>query len=187
MGEDGLKLLAEAREAYGLAIVTEVLSPADVDLVARYADILQVGARNMQNFILLREVGKLDKPILLKRGMMAKLEELLLSAEYILSQGNERIILCERGIRTFETATRNTLDLSAVPLLKEKTHLPIFVDPSHGTGVRNLVSPMTKAAAVVGADGVIVEAHFHPSEALSDGDQSLDSEGLRELMRSFPN
>jgi 3-deoxy-7-phosphoheptulonate synthase len=174
LGEEGLKLLKEAKETYGLFIISEVISPADVELVAGYVDILQVGARNMQNFTLLNEIGKVRLPVLLKRGMSATLTEFLLSAEYILKHGNNSIILCERGIRTFETSTRNTLDLSAVPLLKAKTHLPIFVDPSHGTGNKNLVLPMSKAALVAGADGVIVEVHFQPDSALSDGNQSLD-------------
>jgi 3-deoxy-7-phosphoheptulonate synthase len=174
LGEEGLKLLKEAKETYGLFIISEVISPADVELVAGYVDILQVGARNMQNFTLLNEIGKVRLPVLLKRGMSATLKEFLLSAEYILKHGNSSVILCERGIRTFETSTRNTLDLSAVPLLKAKTHLPVFVDPSHGTGNKNLVLPMSKAALVAGADGVIVEVHFQPDSALSDGNQSLD-------------
>ncbi|MBN2324738.1 MAG: 3-deoxy-7-phosphoheptulonate synthase [Spirochaetes bacterium] len=183
--EEGLKLLQEARHAYGLYIISEVISPADVELVARYVDILQVGARNMQNFTLLKEIGKSAKPVLLKRGMSATVEEFLLSAEYILSQGNDHVILCERGIRTFETSTRNTLDLSCVPLLKEKSHLPVFVDPSHGTGNRNLVLPMTKAALVAGADGVMVEVHFQPESAMSDGNQSLDSSLYREFIKQI--
>jgi 3-deoxy-7-phosphoheptulonate synthase len=174
LGEEGLRLLAEARETYGLYVISEVLSPADVELLTKYVDILQVGARNMQNFNLLNEIGRTDKPVLLKRGMSATIEEFLMSAEYILKHGNERVILCERGIRTFETSTRNTLDLSAVPLLKEKTHLPVFVDPSHGTGNKRLVLPMSKAALVAGADGIMVEVHFQPESALSDGNQSLD-------------
>lgn len=173
LGEEGLKLLKEARDAYGLYIISEVVSPADVELVNSYVDILQIGARNMQNFTLLKEIGNTDKPVLLKRGMSATIHEFLLSAEYILSHGNKKVILCERGIRTFETSTRNTLDLSAVPLLKEKTHLPVFVDPSHGTGNRNLVLPMSKAAVVSGADGIMVEVHFQPDSAMSDGNQSL--------------
>lgn len=179
LGEEGLKLLKEAKETYGLYIISEVISPADVGLVADYVDILQVGARNMQNFTLLKEIGKSNKPALLKRGMSATIQEFLLSAEYILSQGNSNIILCERGIRTFETMTRNTLDLSSIPLLKEKTHLPVFVDPSHGTGNRKLVLPMSKAAMVAGADGIIVEVHFQPESALSDGNQSLDPQAYR--------
>jgi 3-deoxy-7-phosphoheptulonate synthase len=183
--EEGLKLLQEARQAYGLYIISEVISPADVELVAGYVDILQVGARNMQNFTLLKELGKTTKPVLLKRGMSATVEEFLLSAEYILSQGNEQVILCERGIRTFETSTRNTLDLSCVPLLKEKSHLPVFVDPSHGTGNRNLVLPMTKASLVAGADGVIIEVHFQPESAMSDGNQSLDSSMYRDFIKQI--
>ena len=183
--EEGLKLLLEAKQAYGLFIISEVVSPTDVELVARYVDILQIGARNMQNFTLLKEIGKLKKPVLLKRGMSATIEEFLLSAEYILTQGNEQVILCERGIRTFETSTRNTLDLSAVPLLKQKSHLPVFVDPSHGTGNRNLVLPMSKAALVAGADGVIVEVHFQPESAMSDGNQSLDSSMYRNFIKEM--
>ena len=185
LGEEGLKLLKEARETYGLFIVSEVISPADVDLILPYVDVLQVGARNMQNFTLLKEIGGAAKPVLLKRGMSATIQEFLLSAEYILANGNEQVILCERGIRTFETATRNTLDLSAVPLLKEKTHLPVFVDPSHGTGKRSLILPMTKAALVAGADGVIIEVHYQPDSALSDGNQSLDPESYRIFMREI--
>ncbi|UCB44273.1 MAG: bifunctional 3-deoxy-7-phosphoheptulonate synthase/chorismate mutase [Spirochaetota bacterium] len=181
--EEGLKLLKEAKETYSLYIISEVVSPADVELVARYVDILQVGARNMQNFTLLKEIGQSKKPVLLKRGMSATIKEFLLSAEYILSQGNEQIILCERGIRTFEPTTRNTLDLSAVPILKQKTHLPVFVDPSHGTGNRDLILPMSKAALVAGADGVIVEVHFQPDSAMSDGIQSLDSSMYRSFIK----
>jgi len=183
--EEGLKLLLEAKQTYGLFIISEVVSPPDVELVARYVDILQVGARNMQNFTLLKEIGQLQKPVLLKRGMSATIEEFLLSAEYILTQGNEQVILCERGIRTFETSTRNTLDLSAVPLLKEKSHLPVFVDPSHATGNRNLILPMSKAALVAGADGVIVEVHFQPESAMSDGNQSLDSSMYRQFIKEM--
>ena len=171
--EEGLKLLAEAREKTGLHVVTEVISPVDVPLVAEYADILQIGARNMQNFALLKEVGKTRKPVLLKRGLSNTLKELLMSAEYILSQGNYEVLLCERGIRTFEDYTRNTCDLSAVPALKELSHLPVIVDPSHGTGVRSLVTPLAKAAVVVGADGLIIEVHPNPEEAFSDGFQTL--------------
>jgi len=185
LGEEGLRLLSEVKETYGLYIISEVISPADVELVAEHVDILQVGARNMQNFTLLSEIGKLRLPVLLKRGMSATIKEFLLSAEYILKQGNENVILCERGIRTFETATRNTLDLSAVPLLKEKSHLPVFVDPSHGTGNKRLVLPMSKAAMVAGADGVMVEVHFQPDSALSDGNQSLDPEMYRNFIREL--
>jgi 3-deoxy-7-phosphoheptulonate synthase len=180
--EEGLKLLVKAREETGLPIVTEVMSPDTVSLVAESADLLQIGARNMQNFDLLREVGRLKKPVLLKRGMSATLEEFLAAAEYILAEGNPHVILCERGIRTFETATRNTLDLSIVPLIKEISHLPVMVDPSHATGKRSLVSPMSKAALVAGAHGVLVEVHPEPEKALSDGPQSLTFAGFEQLM-----
>lgn len=180
--EEGLKLLAEAREKTGLHVITEVITPADVPLVADYADILQIGARNMQNFALLKEVGKVRRPVMLKRGMSSTLKELLMSAEYILSQGNYEVILCERGIRTFEEYTRNTCDLSAVPALKEMSHLPVIVDPSHGTGVRSLVTPLGKAAVAVGADGLMVEVHPNPEEAFSDGAQSLLPSQFQEMM-----
>ena len=180
--EEGLKLLAGAREKTGLLIITEVITPTDIPLVADYADILQVGARNMQNFALLKDIGKLKKPVLLKRGQSSTLKELLMSAEYIMSQGNEQVILCERGIRTFEEYTRNTCDLSAVPALKELSHLPVIVDPSHGTGVRSLVTPLAKAAIAVGADGLIIEVHPHPEAAFSDGAQSLTPEQFGTLM-----
>lgn len=180
--EQGLKLLAEAREKTGLFIITEVITPTDVPLLNEYADILQVGARNMQNFALLKEVGKVRKPVLLKRGMANTLKDLLLSAEYIMSQGNYDVILCERGIRTFEEYTRNTCDLSAVPALHELSHLPVIVDPSHGTGVRSLVTPMAKAAVAVGADGLLVEVHPRPEDAFSDGAQSLLPEQFATLM-----
>jgi 3-deoxy-7-phosphoheptulonate synthase len=172
-GEDALKWLAEAREAYGLAIVTEVMSPDQIPLVARYADILQVGARNMQNFALLNAVGLSMRPVLLKRGMMSTMEELLMAAEYILSNGNYNVMLCERGIRTFETYTRNTLDINAVPVLKALSHLPVIVDPSHATGKWEYVTATSKAAIAAGADGLIIEVHPNPAEALSDGAQSL--------------
>jgi 3-deoxy-7-phosphoheptulonate synthase len=180
--EGGLKMLAEAREKTGLKVITEVITPGDVPLVADYADILQIGARNMQNFVLLKEVGKARRPVMLKRGMSSTLKELLMSAEYILSQGNYEVMLCERGIRTFEEYTRNTCDLSAVPALKEMSHLPVIVDPSHGTGVRSLVTPIAKAAVAVGADGLIVEVHPNPEEAFSDGAQSLLPDQFREMM-----
>ncbi|MBC7962306.1 MAG: 3-deoxy-7-phosphoheptulonate synthase [Steroidobacteraceae bacterium] len=183
--EEGLKLLAKAGQESGLPIVTEVMSPDNVGLVAEYADLLQVGARNMQNFDLLRELGRIRKPVLLKRGMSATVEEFLAAAEYILAEGNDQVILCERGIRTFETATRNTLDLSVVPLIKEMSHLPILVDPSHATGKRSLVAPMAKAALVSGADGVLVEVHPEPEKALSDGPQSLTFAGFEQLMRDI--
>jgi 3-deoxy-7-phosphoheptulonate synthase len=182
LGEDGLKLLRLAKKETGLSIVTEVMDPYAIDLVAEYADVLQVGARNMQNFSLLSALGSVGKPVLLKRGLSASVEELLLSAEYILAAGNPNVILCERGIRTFETATRNTLDLNAVPAIKARTHLPIIVDPSHGTGVWSYVSPMAKAAVACGADGIIVEVHPNPEEALSDGSQSLKPETFSKLM-----
>jgi 3-deoxy-7-phosphoheptulonate synthase len=180
--EEGLKLLAEAREKTGLKVITEVITPGDVALVAEYADILQIGARNMQNYALLKEVGKARRPVMLKRGMSSTLKELLMSAEYVLSQGNYEVMLCERGIRTFEEYTRNTCDLSAVPALKEMSHLPVIVDPSHGTGVRSLVTPIAKAAVAVGADGLIVEVHPNPEEAFSDGAQSLLPDQFKEMM-----
>jgi 3-deoxy-7-phosphoheptulonate synthase len=182
MEEDGLKLLAEARELTGLPIVTEVVNPRDVELVAKYADVLQVGARNTQNFALLKMLGQLDKPILLKRGMATTIQEFLMSAEYILSEGNRKVILCERGIRTFETATRNTLDISAVPVLKQLTHLPVMIDPSHATGHAYLVAPMCYAAAAAGADGLLVEVHPCPEQAASDGPQSLRPEDFQLMM-----
>lgn len=183
--EEGLRLLALAKKETGLPIVTEVMSPDNVGLVAEYADLLQVGARNMQNFDLLRELGRIRKPVLLKRGMSATIEEFLAAAEYILAEGNHHVILCERGIRTFETATRNTLDLSVVPLIKELSHLPIMVDPSHATGKRSLVAPMAKAALVAGAHGVLVEVHPEPEKALSDGPQSLTFYGFEKLMEEI--
>ncbi|GAB4431065.1 MAG: 3-deoxy-7-phosphoheptulonate synthase [bacterium] len=173
LGEVGLKLLKEAKELTGMPIVTELMDPRDTELVCKYADIIQIGARNMQNFRLLLEVGTTNKPVILKRGLSSTINELLMSAEYIASQGNHKIILCERGIRTFETATRNTLDLSAVPILKQLSHLPVIVDPSHGTGHWDLVTPMALAAIAAGADGIMVEVHPHPEKALSDGSQSL--------------
>ncbi|MCM2357678.1 MAG: 3-deoxy-7-phosphoheptulonate synthase [Geobacteraceae bacterium] len=171
--EEGLKLLAKAREITGLPIVTEVVNPETAELVAEYADILQIGARNAQNFALLKKVGQLDRPVLLKRGMSMTIQEFLMSAEYVMSEGNQRVILCERGIRTFETATRNTLDLSAIPVLKEKTHLPVIADPSHGTGNHLYVAPMAYAAVAAGADGLMIEVHPDPERASSDGPQSL--------------
>ncbi len=183
--EEGLKLLAMARRETGLPIVTEVMSPENVGLVAEYADLLQVGARNMQNFDLLRELGRLKKPVLLKRGMSATIEEFLAAAEYILAEGNSQVILCERGIRTFETATRNTLDLAVVPLIKELSHLPIMVDPSHAAGKRSLVPPLAKAALMAGAHGIIVEVHPEPEKALSDGSQSLTLTGFEKLMEEI--
>lgn len=182
LAEDGLRLLAEAREKTGLFVITEVITPADVPLVADYADILQIGARNMQNFALLKEVGKIKRPVMLKRGMASTLKDLLMSAEYIMSQGNYDVLLCERGIRTFEDYTRNTCDLSAVPALHELSHLPVIVDPSHGTGLRSLVVPMAKAAIAAGAEGLIVEVHPRPEEAFSDGAQSLVPSEFESLM-----
>ena len=174
MEEEGLKLLAQAREKTGLAIVTEVMSDTDAPLVSQYADILQVGARNMQNFALLKSLGRCGKPVLLKRGLSSTIKELLMSAEYIVAHGNPDVILCERGIRTFETATRNTCDISAVPVLRELTHLPVILDPSHATGKRSLVPALSRAAVAIGADGLIVEIHPNPAKAVSDGAQSLD-------------
>jgi 3-deoxy-7-phosphoheptulonate synthase len=173
LGVDGLVLLEQVGKEVGLPVVTEVIESGDVEIVARHADALQVGARNMQNFALLKAVGRARKPVILKRGMSARIEDLLLAAEYVLAAGNDQLILCERGIRTFETATRNTLDLSAVPLLKAKSHLPVIVDPSHGTGRRDLVPPMALAGAAAGADGLMIEVHADPAAALSDGAQSL--------------
>ncbi|NLG83338.1 MAG: 3-deoxy-7-phosphoheptulonate synthase [Firmicutes bacterium] len=179
--EEGLKLLAKARAETGLPIVTEVMNPRDVELVAAYADVIQIGARNMQNFTLLREVGRCKRPVLLKRGLAATIEEWLMAAEYILSEGNYEVILCERGIRTYETATRNTLDISAIPVIKHQSHLPIVVDPSHGTGKRQLILPMARAAVAAGADGIMVEVHPTPEKALSDGPQSLSLEEFAEM------
>jgi 3-deoxy-7-phosphoheptulonate synthase len=179
---EGLELLAKAKEKTGLLIVTEVMSVDRIDLVAEYADILQIGARNMQNFMLLKAVGQIRKPVLLKRGMSATIEEFLLAAEYILSQGNHNVILCERGIRTFETYTRNTLDINAVPVLKQLSHLPVIVDPSHGTGRRELVVPVSKAAIAAGADGLIIEVHNNPEVSVSDGAQSLLPDQFAQLM-----
>ena len=173
MEDEGLKLLENAGRKVGLPVVTEIMDPHDIELVAEHADMLQVGARNAQNFSLLRRLGKIKKPILLKRGMSTRLEEFLMAAEYILSEGNPNVVLCERGIRTFETATRNTLDLNAVPLLKAQSHLPVIVDPSHGTGIWSLVTPMALAAVAAGADGLLIEVHPSPEHALSDGPQQL--------------
>ena len=185
LGVKGLRILKEAGEKTGLAITTEVVEAGDVPTVERYADAFQVGARNMQNFRLLTKLGQCRKPVILKRGMAATVEDLLLAAEYIVAEGNPNVILCERGIRTFETATRNTLDLNAVPFLKQKTHLPVIVDPSHGTGVRDFVAPMAKAAAACGADGLLIEVHCNPKEALSDGQQSLYPEQFSRLMKEL--
>jgi len=183
LGEEGLKLLAAAKEETGLPLITEVLTPQDVELVVKYADILQVGARNMQNFILLDEVGQAKKPVMLKRGLSATIQEWLLAAEYILAQGNRQLILCERGIRTFETYTRNTMDVSAIPIVHKETHLPIIADPSHGTGKWDLVIPLALASVAAGADGLMIEVHPTPDTALKDGAQSLTFEHFGELMR----
>jgi 3-deoxy-7-phosphoheptulonate synthase len=185
LGEAGLRMLATAREETGLRVVSEVVTPADVELVSRYVDMLQVGTRNMQNYALLQEVGRSGRPVLLKRGMSSTIEEWLLAAEYILSQGNRGVVLCERGIRTFETATRFTLDLNCVPLVRELSHLPVVVDPSQGTGRWSLVRPLSLAAVAAGAQGLIVEVHPQPGEALSDGAQSLDFENFERLMREL--
>lgn len=182
MGREGLELLAEQREKTGLKIVTEVMAPEEVDLVASYADVLQIGARNMQNFRLLSAVGEQPRPVLLKRGLMATVEELLMAAEYVVAHGNPRVILCERGIRTFETATRNTLDICAIPVLKERTHLPVIVDPSHAAGRRELVPALARASIAVGADGLIVEVHPDPERARSDGRQSLTLDAFTAMM-----
>lgn len=185
LGEEGLRLLLAAKGELGLDVVTEAMAPEQVELVAKYADIIQIGARNMQNYALLEAVGKVRKPVLLKRGMMSTVEELLLAAEYILSNGNPQVILCERGIRTFEKATRNTCDISAVPVLKDKTHLPVVVDPSHAVGVRDYIPAVARAAAAAGADGIIVEVHCNPDEALSDGPQALTPPMFADLMASL--
>ncbi len=182
LGEQGLELLAEARQVTGLPVVTEVIAPNDVGLVARYADILQVGARQMQNYSLLHAVGESGRPVLLKRGIMSTIEELLMSAEYVLTHGNYQVMLCERGIRTFETYTRNTLDINAVPVLKGLSHLPVIVDPSHGTGKWHLVPAVARAAVAAGADGLLIEVHPHPEQALSDGAQSLKPEAFAQLV-----
>jgi len=182
LGENGLKILAQAGKETQMPVITEVMSPDHVDLVAKYADILQIGARNMQNFILLDEVGKTKKPVLLKRGLSSSIQEWLLAAEYILAQGNEQIILCERGIRTFETYTRNTMDLSAIPIIEKVSHLPIIADPSHATGKWYLVTPLALAAVAAGADGVLIEVHPNPDSALIDGPQSLTFDNFRLLM-----
>lgn len=180
--EEGLKMLAEARDKTGLLIISEVMDVETIPLVSHYVDILQVGARNMQNFTLLKELAKIDKPVMIKRGPSATFEEWIMAAEYIMAGGNNHVILCERGVRTFETYTRNTLDLTAVPVIKELTHLPIIVDPSHGTGKWNLVEPMSKAAVACGTDGLMIEVHNNPSEAMSDGPQSLTPDRFHHLM-----
>lgn len=183
LGVKGLELLREAKEIYGMPTVTEVMSPNDVAIVAEYADVLQIGARNMQNFALLNAVGETQMPVLLKRGLMATIEELIMAAEYILSHGNLRVMLCERGIRTYETATRNTFDINAIPVLKQLTHLPVIADPSHGTGKWDLVTPVARGAVAAGADGLIIEVHPNPSKALSDGGQSLKPEKFVQMVK----
>ena len=185
MEEEGLKLLQKARAATGLGIVTEVMSDRDVDLIAQYADVMQVGARNMQNFMLLKALGKCGRPVLLKRGLSGTIKELLMSAEYIVAHGNPNVILCERGIRTFETETRNTCDIAAIPALNELTHLPVMLDPSHATGKRSLVPAVSRAGVAIGADGIIVEVHPHPEKAISDGAQSLDVPAFDKMMREL--
>jgi 3-deoxy-7-phosphoheptulonate synthase len=182
LGEDGLRMLRDAADAHNLKLVSEVMDPSQIDVVDRYADIFQIGARNMQNFALLREIGRARKPVLLKRGISATIEEWLLSAEYVLGGGNMDVVLCERGIRTFETYTRNTLDISAIPIVKKLSHLPIFVDPSHGTGRRDKVAPMARAAVAAGADGLIIEVHTDPDRALSDGAQTMFPSQFDRLM-----
>jgi len=182
MGEEGLKLLAKARTEFGLAVITEVMTPTDVPMVCEYADILQIGTRNMQNYMLLDEVGRVEKPVVLKRGMSATIEEWLLAAEYVLSQGNRNVILCERGIRTFEKMTRNTMDISAIPLIKRLSHLPVISDPSQGTGRRDLVGPLSLASIAAGTDGLLIEVHPNPDEALKDGAQSLTLEQFQSLL-----
>ncbi|HLZ61910.1 MAG TPA: 3-deoxy-7-phosphoheptulonate synthase [Ktedonosporobacter sp.] len=182
LGEEGLKLLAKARDEFGMAVITEVMTPTDVAMVGAYTDIFQIGTRNMQNYMLLDEVGRTDKPVVLKRGMSATIEEWLLAAEYILSQGNRNVILCERGIRTFEKITRNTMDISAIPLIKRLSHLPIISDPSQGTGRRDLVGPMSLASIAAGTDALLIEVHPNPDEALKDGAQSLTIEQFQSLM-----
>ncbi len=183
--EEGLEILAEAREKTGLPVVTEIMDPRDMDVILKYVDVIQIGARNMQNFRLLKEVGLHNRPVLLKRGLSATIKELLMAAEYIMSQGNNKVILCERGIRTFETATRNTLDLNAVPVLKKLTHLPVVIDPSHAVGHWDLVAPMAKAAVAAGADGLMIEVHANPADAFSDGEQSLKPVKFNKLMKEL--
>lgn len=183
LGLKGLELLREAREEFGMPIITEVMSPQEVTLVAQYADVLQIGSRNMQNFALLHAVGEIQKPVLLKRGLMSTIEELIMAAEYILSHGNTRVMLCERGIRSFEPATRNTFDINAIPLLKTLTHLPVIADPSHGTGKWDLVPSVARAAVAAGADGLIVEVHTNPAKAMSDGAQSLKPEKFAQMVK----
>jgi 3-deoxy-7-phosphoheptulonate synthase len=184
LGEEGLRYLAQAGRVSGLPVITELMSVRDIDVVAKYADVIQIGARNMQNFMLLDEVGKLKKPVMIKRALSGQIEEWLLAAEYVLAQGNPGVMLCERGIRTFETAYRNTFDINAIPLVKELSHLPVIADPSHGTGKHALVTPVACAAIAAGADGLMIEVHPSPDHALSDGAQSLTHEGFQSMMRA---
>lgn len=185
LAEEGLSILAEARDITGLPVVTEVMDTRDTEIVAKYADVLQIGSRSMQNFILLKEVGRINKPVLLKRGLSATIEEWLMAAEYIMAEGNSQVIMCERGIRTFETHTRNTLDISAIPALKELSHLPVIIDPSHASGIKTMIGPLSKAAVAAGADGLIVEVHQCPEEALCDGGQSLTPEEFAVLTQEI--
>ncbi len=185
LGEDGLRIMRQAADKYGLLVITEVMDRSQIDLVEKYADILQIGARNMQNFTFLKDLGKAAKPIMLKRGLSATIEEWLMAAEYVLSGGNHQVILCERGIRTFETATRNTMDISAIPVIHKKSHLPIIADPSHATGLRDKVIPMARAAVAAGADGLIIEVHHNPDQAKSDGPQSLYPDQFAQLMKEI--
>jgi 3-deoxy-7-phosphoheptulonate synthase len=182
MGEEGLKLLRKAGDEFDLAVITEIMHPDRIDLIYQYTDIFQLGSRNMQNFPLLRELGKVDKPVMIKRGMSATIDEWLMAAEYILASGNENVLVCERGIRTFETSTRNTFDLSAIPVIHQRSHLPVIADPSHATGIRDKVIPMARAAVAAGTDGLMVEVHHDPSSAMSDGPQALLPEQFKELM-----
>jgi 3-deoxy-7-phosphoheptulonate synthase len=185
LGKEGLKLIRAAADQYHLKVITEVMDKSQIDLVEQYADILQIGARNMQNYVFLKDLGKSSRPVMLKRGLAATIEEWLMAAEYILSNGNHQVILCERGIRTFETATRNTMDISAIPVVKKKSHLPVFADPSHGIGIRDKVVPMARAAVAAGADGIMVEVHHDPDHALSDGAQSLYPDQFVQMMREI--
>lgn len=185
MGEAGLKIMRSAADSNGLLVVTELMDTRDVNLVSKYSDIVQIGTRNMQNFTLLKEIGKTQKPVLLKRGLSSTIKEWLLAAEYIMSEGNHKVMLCERGIRTFEPETRNTFDINAIPLVKELSHLPVIADPSHGTGKRNLVAPVARAAIAAGADGLIIEMHPHPDQAMTDGDQSVTPEMLTDMMKDL--
>ena len=182
LGEEGLKLLRKAGDEFGLAVITEIMDPGRVELIYKYTDIFQLGSRNMQNFPLLRELGRIDKPVMIKRGMAATIDDWLMAAEYILASGNEKVFLCERGIRTFETSTRNTFDLSAIPVIQQRSHLPVFADPSNATGIRDKVIPMARAAVAADADGLMIEVHNNPEAAMSDGPHALLSDQFNELM-----